>query len=91
MKIPFFKKAKKETTRFMIAFCDTPDLSTKFGNDKSVFETFQEADFAIRMCWSQARKVKEGCYKIDGGYLIVEETNSPALNLTTYASYDIVV
>ena len=82
MKIPFFNKAKKETAQFVIAFCDTPDLSTKFGNSEETFKTFQEADVIIRRYWPQAQKVKEGCYKLDGGYLIVEKTNQQTLNLT---------
>lgn len=75
MKISLFKKNKKDTAQFIIAFCDTPDLSTKFGNYQCTFETFHMADFAIRMCWSQAQKIKEGCYKIDSAYLIVEKVN----------------
>lgn len=75
MRIPFFKKNKKETAQFIIAFCDAPDLSTKFGSYDCIFETFHKADFIIRMCWSHAQKVKEGCYKIDSAYLIIEKIN----------------
>lgn len=75
MKISFFKKSKKEIAHFVIAFCDTPNLIDKFGSYNCIFETFQEADFTIRMCWPHAQKVKEGCYKIDSAYLIVEKIN----------------
>lgn len=73
MKNLFSKKNKKETAQFIIAFCDTPNLATKFGGYHAIFETYAEADFNIRMNWAHAKKVVEGCYKINSAYLIIEQ------------------
>lgn len=60
--------------KYKIAFCDTPDLSTKFGEWHSLFDTYSSADFNIRMEWGKAIEKKvEGAYKVDNGWLVIEK------------------
>lgn len=68
---PFKKKSPKEF--YKIAFCDTPDISTKFGEWNGTFNTYFEADHCIRMGWYYAIKKKENdAYQIDDGWLVIE-------------------
>lgn len=41
----FFKKEKKPI--YKIAFCEENDLSTKFGEDNEVFNSYEEAKYRI--------------------------------------------
>ena len=67
-----FKRKKKYG--YTIAFCDAQDINTKFGSWGNVFDTYQHADFVIRMNWQQAIRVLEGQYKLsDNEWLIVEK------------------
>lgn len=69
-----FRKKIDTQEKYKIAFCDTPDLSTKFGEWHFVFDTYSSADFSIRMGWGKAieRKV-DGAYEIDDGWLVIEK------------------
>lgn len=73
MKI-FKKKEEKTTEVYKIALCDENDLSTKFGEYNSTFETYDSADHAIRMGWNKKReqRVKDG-YKINDAWLVIEK------------------
>lgn len=66
-----FKRKKKYG--YTIAFCDAQDINTKFGSWGNVFDTYQEADFVIRMAWPQATRILEGQYKLRDAWLIVEK------------------
>lgn len=67
----FFKNKKQHG--YTIAYCDKQDLQTKFGSWGNVFDTYEHADFVIRMNWPQATKVAFGQYKLSDEWLIVEE------------------
>ena len=60
--------------KYKIAFCDTPSLSTKFGEWHATFDTYSSADCCIRMGWGKAieRKV-DGAYELDDGWLVIEK------------------
>lgn len=69
-----FSKAHKGAETYKIAFCDTPDLSTKFGEWNGIFDTYAAADHAIRMGWKKAMQGKtDNAYKIDGAWLVIEK------------------
>ncbi len=66
-------KCKKEKG-YKIAFCDTPDLSTKFGEWNGIFDTYSLADHCIRMGWGKAIKAKTtNAYQIDSAWLVIEK------------------
>lgn len=67
-----FSKKHKEV--YKIAFCDTPDISTKFGEWNGTFNTYLEADHCIRMGWEKAIQTKtDNAYKINGAWLVIEK------------------
>ena len=69
-----FSKKHKNTEKYKIAFCDTPDLSTKFGEWNVTFDTYSMADHCIRMGWGRAIKAKtENAYEIDATWLVIEK------------------
>ena len=64
----------KKNYGYTIAYCDKQDINTKFGSWGNIFDTYQHADFVIRMNWPQAIKILEGQYKLsDDEWLIVEK------------------
>lgn len=66
-----FKLFKRHKLMFVVAFCDTPDLATKFGQDNISFDNYETALRSIKVFWPQAIKVQDDIYKVDGAYLIV--------------------
>lgn len=71
---PFRKRQKEPKESYKIAFCETPDLSTKFGEWDGLFETYSAADHCIRMGWHDAIKKKENdAYQIDSAWLVIEK------------------
>lgn len=68
-----FKNSKPSTRLYKIAFCDENDLATKFGEWNGVFDSYEAADFFIRMNWSQVanKKVNDG-YPLKDSWLIIE-------------------
>lgn len=69
-----FSKKHKDAEGYKIAFCDTPDISTKFGEWNEIFDTYSAADHCIRMGWKKAIQAKtDNAYKIDGGWLVIEK------------------
>ena len=66
------KMRKKENYR--IAFCEENDLATKFGEYNVTFNTYEQADHAIRMGWKYriTETVNNG-YKINSAWLIIEK------------------
>lgn len=69
-----FGKKVYTQEKYKIAFCDTPELSTKFGEWHSLFDTYSSADFNIRMGWGKAIECKvDGAYKVDDGWLVIEK------------------
>lgn len=69
-----FSKKRKDTEAYKIAFCDTPDISTKFGEWNGIFDTYFSADHCIRMGWGKAIVAKtDNAYKINGGWLVIEK------------------
>lgn len=69
-----FSKKRKEA--YKIAFCDTPDISTKFGEWPGTFNSYDEADLDIRMGWNKAiKQKKENAYQIDDGWLVIEKVS----------------
>lgn len=67
-------KNKKKQYGYTIAYCDTQNLQTKFGSWGNVFDTYEHADFVIRMNWPQAEKVAFGQYKLsENEWFIVEK------------------
>lgn len=72
MKLFGKKHEKKEV--YKIAFCDTPDLSTKFGEWDWTFDTYFAADHRIRTGWKWTIEEKvENAYKIDDAWLVIEK------------------
>lgn len=70
----FSKKRKTPGERYKIAFCDTPDLSSKFGEYKAIFDCYSTADHYIRMGWKRAIKGKtENAYQIEDAWLVIEK------------------
>ncbi len=74
----FFKriiKKEQEENRYIykIAFCDENDISTKFGEWDKTFETYQSADFAIRMNWNKNFGKEKDGYKILNSWLVIEK------------------
>ena len=69
-----FSKKHKNIEKYKIAFCDTPDLSTKFGEWNGTFDTYSAADHCIRMAWGKAIKAKTtDAYEIDSAWLVIEK------------------
>ena len=69
-----FSKKHKNTEMYKIAFCDTPDISTKFGEWNGTFDTYELADHCIRMGWGKAIRAKtDNAYKIDDSWLVIEK------------------
>ena len=70
----FWKKESKKEKGYKIAFCDTYNLNTKFGEWNGIFNTYDEADHAIRMGWGKSIKQKiEDAYQIDDAWLVIEK------------------
>ena len=70
----FWKKESKKGKGYKIAFCDTYDLNTKFGEWNGIFNTYDEADHAIRMGWNKSiKQKKESAYQIDSAWLVIEK------------------
>ena len=70
----FWKKESKKANGYKIAFCDTCNLNTKFGEWNGIFDTYAEADHTIRMGWGKSIKQKiDGAYQIDGAWLVIEK------------------
>lgn len=69
-----FSKKHKNTEVYKIAFCDTSDISTKFGEWDGSFDTYSAADHCIRMGWGKAIQEKtDNAYKIDSAWLVIEK------------------
>ena len=69
-----FSKKHKGAEVYKIAFCDTPNISTKFGEWNGVFDTYFAADHCIRMGWKKAIQAKtDKAYKIESGWLVIEK------------------
>lgn len=69
-----FSKKHKGAEIYKIAFCDTPDISTKFGEWNGIFNTYAAADHCIRMGWEKTIQTKiNNAYKIDGAWLVIEK------------------
>lgn len=69
-----FSKKHKNTEIYKIAFCDTPDISTKFGEWNGIFNTYFSADHYIRMGWGKAILAKtDNAYKINDSWLVIEK------------------
>lgn len=67
-------KKHQNTEMYKIAFCDTPDLLTKFGEWNGTFDTYSAADHCIRMGWGKAIQAKTAnAYQIDGSWLVIEK------------------
>jgi len=62
----FSKKGTPKET-YKVVFCDTNDLTTKFG-EYGTYKTYETADHVIRMAWN---KKKED--KINNGYKIKKD------------------
>jgi len=74
--IPIKKKPQsKNNVIYKIAFCDENNLNTKFGEEDMKFDTYEQADFAIRMNWNKQKyqKVNDG-YPIDSAWLVIEKS-----------------
>ena len=70
----FWKKESKKEEEYKIAFCDTYNLNTKFGEWNGIFSTYAEADHTIRMGWGKSIKQKiKGAYQIDSAWLVIEK------------------
>ena len=70
----FWKKESKKEKGYKIAFCDTCDLNTKFGEWNGIFDTYAAADHAIRIGWEKAIQEKtDNAYKIDSAWLVIEK------------------
>lgn len=73
----FKKKEKKPTPTYRIAFCDENDLSTKFGEDNEIFESYEEAKYRIFSKisgYGWAIKYSDGdSAKVDSAWLIIEK------------------
>lgn len=72
-----FLKKKQKIKKYVIAFCDTNDISTKFGEWQEKFDTYEEAKHRIfsKACgWGKAiLDTDEDKAKIDSAWLIIEE------------------
>ncbi len=70
----FWKKESKKEKGYKIAFCDTYDLNTKFGEWKGTFDTYEAADHTIRMGWNKSIIQKiENAYQINDAWLVIEK------------------
>ena len=80
-----FSKKHKKAESYRIAFCDTPDISTKFGEWNGIFKTYEAADHCVRMGWKKSIQMHvDDAYKIDDAWLVIEKNH-----LTTIEAYDI--
>ena len=74
-----FKK-KENKKIYKIAFCDTYDISTKFGEERVDYPTYEAAKNAIfskNAGWGKAIQEYNGDNaKIDGAWLIIFEKTS---------------
>jgi len=72
-----FLKKKQKNKKYVIAFCDTDDISTKFGEWHEKFGTYEDAKYRIfsKVCgWGRAILDIDGDKaKIDSAWLIIEE------------------
>ena len=81
----FFTKRREKKVVYKIAFCDTPDLRTKFGEDTILYNSFEDAEHRIyksKACgWRNAVLAQEenfynkpfGAWKIDSAWLVIEK------------------
>ena len=73
----FFKKKEKNNPTYVIAFCADNDLSTKFGEDKQIFENYEYAKYRIFSKvagYGKAIQYHVGdSAKIDDAWLIIEK------------------
>ena len=71
-----FKK-NKNRVYFKIAFCEEPDLATKFGESIEIFDTYDLAKnrvFSKVAGWGKASQGRIGDMNhIDGAWLIIEK------------------
>ena len=69
------KQQSKSSVIYKIAFCDENNLDTKFGEENMKFDTYEQADFAIRMNWNKQKnqKVNDG-YAINSAWLVIEKS-----------------
>lgn len=72
-----FLKKKQKLKKYVIAFCDTNDISTKFGEWHEEFDTYENAKYRIfsKVCgWGRAILDIDGDKaEIDSAWLIIEE------------------
>lgn len=72
-----FLKKKQKAKKYVIAFCDTDDILTKFGEWHEEFDTYEKAKYRIfsKVCgWGKAILDTDGDKtKIDSAWLIIEE------------------
>ncbi len=72
----FFKK-KQKPEQYVIAFCDENDITTKFGESKEIFDSYERAKYRIFSKvsgWGQAIQNTIGDNaKIDNAWLIIEK------------------
>lgn len=67
------KMRKNES--YKIAFCEENDLATKFGEYNVVFDTYKQADHAIRMGWKYSiTETMNNGYKINSAWLVIEKS-----------------
>lgn len=68
---------KKNPERYVIAFCDENDISTKFGQDDEIFTSYESAKNRIfsKVCgWGRAiEETSNDSARISGGWLIIEK------------------
>ena len=73
-------KRKENKKIYKIAFCDTCDISTKFGEEHMDYPTYEAAKNAIfskNAGWGKAIQEYNGdSAKIDGAWLIIFEKTS---------------
>ena len=71
-----FKKDKNKVY-FKIAFCEEPDLATKFGESGETFDTYDQAKYRVFSKvagWGKASQGRIGDMNhIDSGWLIIEK------------------
>lgn len=69
---------KKPPSQYRIVFCDEPNLSTRFGQDSEIFDTYKDAEYRIHGSklngWRNAIiSCKENAWQVDGGWLMIEK------------------